>query len=157
MRARPSRFRFLIPKSDANSKFQIPNSKFGGGAVCILLAVSLSRLPFAAAEPWPVKFLDVADRAGLREPTVYGGVDRKRFIIETNGAGVAFLDYDNDGWVDALVLNGTRLKDGSRQEKAWPASEAPTNRLYRNNHDGTFADVTDRAGLRRTGFASSVC
>jgi enediyne biosynthesis protein E4 len=55
------------------------------------------------------------------------------------------------------VLSGTRLEEGARQEKAWPASEAPTSRLYRNNHDGTFADVTDRAGLRRTGFASSIC
>ena len=158
MRARPSRFRFLIPKSDANSKFQIPNSKFGGGAVCILLAVSLSRLPFAAAEPWPVKFLDVADRAGLREPTVYGGVDRKRFIIETNGAGVAFLDYDNDGWVDALVLNGTRLKEGTREPETYPPGQAPRPRLYRNNHDGSFADVSARAGLGSgEGWASGVC
>jgi hypothetical protein len=106
---------------------------------------------------WPVSLVDVAERAGLTGVSVYGGIDRKRFIIETNGAGVAFLDYDNDGWVDALVLSGTRLEEGARREKAWPAGEAPTNRLYRNNHDGTFADVTDRAGLRRTGFASSVC
>jgi hypothetical protein len=104
-----------------------------------------------------VSLVDVAERAGLRGVSVYGGVDRKRFIIETNGAGVAFLDYDNDGWVDALVLSGTRLEEGARQEKAWPAGQAPTNRLYRNKHDGTFADVTDQAGLRRTGFASSVC
>ena len=46
---------------------------------------------------WPVTFVDVADRAGLHAPSIYGGVDRKRFIIETNGAGVAFVDYDNDG------------------------------------------------------------
>src|SRR5438045_4287064 len=157
MRARPSRFRFLIPKSDANSKFQIPNSKFGGGAVCILLAVSLSRLPFAAAEPWPVKFLDVADRAGLREPTVYGGVDRKRFIIETNGAGVALLDYDNDGWIDALVLNGTRLKANAREAETYAEGQAPLSRLYRNNRDGTFSDVTSSAGLAAVGWASSVC
>jgi hypothetical protein len=104
-----------------------------------------------------VSLVDVAEKAGLRGVSVYGGLDRKRFIVETNGAGVAFLDYDNDGWLDALVLSGTRLEEGARREKAWPASEAPTNRLYRNNHDGTFADVTDRAGLRRTGFASSVC
>jgi len=52
--------------------------------------------------------------------TVYGGVDRKRFIIETNGAGVALLDYDNDGWIDALVLNGTRLKDGTRDTETYP-------------------------------------
>jgi hypothetical protein len=104
-----------------------------------------------------VSLVDIAEKAGLSGVSVYGGVDRKRFIIETNGAGVAFLDYDDDGWLDALVLSGTRLEDGARQEKAWPAGEAPTNRLYRNNHDGTFNDATDRAGLRRTGFASSVC
>src|SRR5438046_2402281 len=71
----------------------------------------------AAAPPdarrWPVTLVDVADRAGLREPSIYGGVDRKRFIIETNGAGAAFLDYDNDGWIDALVLSGTRLRQGT--------------------------------------------
>ena len=91
---------------------------------------------------------------GLTHPTVYGGVDRKRFIIETNGAGVALLDYDNDGWLDALVLSGTRLADGARADAAWPRGQAPTNRLYRNQHDGTFADVTDRAGLRRTAWSS---
>jgi hypothetical protein len=104
-----------------------------------------------------VSLVDVAEKAGLRGVSVYGGLDRKRFIIETNGAGVAFLDYDNDGWVDALVLSGTRLEEGARQEKAWPAGDAPTNRLYRSNRDGTFTDVTGRTGLRRTGFASSVC
>jgi enediyne biosynthesis protein E4 len=112
------------------------------------------------AEPspaWPVSLVDVAEKAGLKGVSVYGGLDRKRFIIETNGAGVALFDYDNDGWVDALVLSGTRLEEGARQEKVWPAREAPTNRLYRNNRDGTFTDVTDRARLRRTGFASSVC
>jgi enediyne biosynthesis protein E4 len=104
-----------------------------------------------------VSLVDVAEKAGLKSVSVYGGLDRKRFIIETNGAGVAFFDYDNDGWVDALVLSGTRLEEGARREKVWPAREAPTNRLYRNDRDGTFTDVTDRARLRRTGFASSVC
>src|SRR5712691_9044541 len=124
-----------------------------------LLRVLRVEEPVQAEAPaaWPVSLVDVAERAGLKGVSVYGGLDRKRFIIETNGAGVAFLDYDNDGWLDALVLSGTRLEEGARQEKAWPASEAPSNRLYRNNHDGTFTDVTDRAGLRRTGFASSVC
>ena len=56
------------------------------------------------------------ERAGLRDPVVYGGVDRKRFIIETNGSGVALVDYDNDGWLDALTLSGTRLEDGTRSE-----------------------------------------
>jgi hypothetical protein len=106
---------------------------------------------------WRVRLVDVAEPAGLKEPSIYGGLDRKRFIIETNGAGVAWVDYDNDGWVDALVLSGTRLEEGTRRDRAWPAGEAPTNRLYRNNHDGTFTDVTDEVGLRRTGWFSSVC
>ncbi|HUG55392.1 MAG TPA: CRTAC1 family protein [Vicinamibacteria bacterium] len=99
----------------------------------------------------------MAARSGLTHPSVYGGLDRKRFIIETNGAGVALFDADNDGWLDALVLGGTRLADTGRSEAAWPRGQAPTNRLYRNQRDGTFADVTDRAGLRRTAWSSSVC
>lgn len=106
---------------------------------------------------WPVRLTDVAERAGLRHASVYGGVDRKRFIIETNGAGVALLDYDRDGWLDALVLSGTRLSEGERREAAFTAGEAPSNRLYRNRGDGSFADVTDRVGLRHTGWASGVC
>jgi hypothetical protein len=110
-----------------------------------------------ASSPWPVSFTDIAGRAGLGKAIVYGGVDRKGFIIETNGAGVALVDYDRDGWLDALVLSGTMLEEGTREEKAYPAGSAPTNRLYRNRRDGTFQDVTDAAGLRRTGWASSVC
>jgi hypothetical protein len=74
-------------------------------------------------------------------------VDSKSYIIEVVGCGVAFLDYDNDGWLDLLVLNGTRLEG---------APPGTTNRLYRNNRDGTFTDVTEKAGLTRTGWASAV-
>ena len=102
-------------------------------------------------------FTDIAQRAGLRDPVVYGGIDRKRFIIETNGSGVALVDYDNDGWLDALTLSGTRLQEGTREEVAYASGTAPTNRLYRNKRNGTFEDVTEAAGLRRTGWASSVC
>ncbi len=104
------------------------------------------RLP---AAPFPVTFTDVAAQAGLTAPTIYGGVDTKRYIIETNGCGMAFFDYDNDGWVDILTLNGTRLE-------GFPKGQEPTNHLYRNNKNGTFTDVTDKAGLRRTGWASGV-
>jgi hypothetical protein len=93
----------------------------------------------------------------LTHPSIYGGIDRKRFIIETNGAGVAWLDYDGDGWVDALVLSGTRLADGERRDETFRPAEAPTNRLYRNQRNGTFVDVTDKVGLRRAGWASAVC
>jgi enediyne biosynthesis protein E4 len=122
------------------------------GVLCVKKAILAEPLP-----AWPVRFVDVAESVGLTGVSVYGGVDRKRFIIETNGAGVALLDYDGDGWLDALVLSGTRLEEGTRREKAWPPGEAPTNRLYRNERGRSFTDVTDRAGLRRTGFASSVC
>ncbi len=112
----------------------------------------------AASQPssWTVGFTDIAARAGLRDPVVYGGIERKRFIIETNGPGVALIDYDNDGWLDALTLSGTRLREGTRDEVQYAPGTAPTNRLYRNMR-GTFTDVTDAAGLRRTGWASSVC
>jgi len=104
--------------------------------VCAVLAYAI--LPggrIRAADTWPVTFVDVADRAGLRAASIYGGVDRKRFILEANGAGTAFVDYDNDGWVDALVLNGVRLRDGTRQTETYAPGSAPTPHLYRNNHD----------------------
>jgi hypothetical protein len=135
-----------------------PATRRISGAWAVLLA---AWWPAASAQPgtppWPVSLVDVADRAGLREPSVYGGVDRKRFIIETNGAGVALLDYDNDGWLDALVLSGTRLQEASRATQTFAGGKAPLSRLYRNNHDGTFSDATSRAGLNASGWASGVC
>jgi len=73
----------------------------------------------AAPSEWRVLFVDVAKSAGLTETTVYGGLERKRFIIETNGSGVAWIDYDNDGWIDALVPSGTQLEEGTRRERSW--------------------------------------
>jgi hypothetical protein len=97
--------------------------------------------------PFHARLTDVAAQAGLTRPTVYGGAQEKRYIIEVVGCGVAFFDYDNDGWLDVLILSGTRL-DG--------APPGTTNRLYKNNRDGTFTDVTEKAGLVRTGWASAV-
>lgn len=102
------------------------------------------------ADNFQVTFVDVARTSGLTEPIVYGGTDRKRYIIETNGCGVAFIDYDNDGWVDILLLNGTRLE-------GFPKGKEPTVRLYRNKRDGSFTDATSASGLARTGWASGVC
>lgn len=97
--------------------------------------------------PFHAQFTDVASSAGLHAPVIYGPADHKTYILETTGCGCAFIDYDNDGWMDLLVLCGTRFDD--------PPKDA-TNRLYHNNRDGTFTDVTDKAGLRRTGWASAV-
>lgn len=96
--------------------------------------------------PFHARFIDIAEAAGLRAPVTYGEPDRKDYILETVGCGVGFLDYDNDGRLDILILSGTRREA--------PVADA-TNRLYRNNGDGTFTDVTDKAGLRRQGWASS--
>ena len=102
-------------------------------------------------------FTDIAEAAGLTVPSIYGGLERKRFIIETNGAGVAWVDVDHDGWLDALVLGGTRLAEGARAEDPAIAAAGPTTRLYRNSGRGTFTDITAQAGLGLTVFASSVC
>jgi len=122
----------------------------------LLLAASCLFAP-PTPPPWTVTLVDVAADAGLRAASIYGGVDRKRFIIETNGAGVAFVDVDNDGWPGALVLGGVRLKNGTREIEPYPAGSAPTSHLYRNNRNGTFTDVTARAGLTASGWASGVC
>jgi hypothetical protein len=100
-----------------------------------------------SGRPFSAHFIDVAKEAGLKEPIVYGGIDTKNYIVEVVGAGVAFIDYDNDGWMDLLVLHGTKLE-----------ADPPrvTNHLYKNNRDGTFTDVTAKAGLTRAGWASSV-
>ncbi|MBL8232137.1 MAG: CRTAC1 family protein [Bryobacterales bacterium] len=101
----------------------------------------------ASGLPFHAKFTDVAARAGLTAPSIYGEVSKKDYILEAVGCGVAFFDYDNDGWLDILVLSGTRFGEA-------PASA--TNRLYKNNRDGTFTDVTKQAGLMKTGWATGV-
>lgn len=91
--------------------------------------------------------MDVAAQAGLAKPVIYGRADSFTYIVEAIGCGAAFLDYDNDGWLDILILGGGR----------WGV-ETPdsTNRLYKNNRDGTFTEVTEKAGLSRSGWFSGV-
>ncbi len=104
--------------------------------------------PAPSGRPFNARFVDVATSAGLTVPTIYGGVERKKYILESTGCGCAFIDYDNDGWMDIFLLCGTRIEG--------PPPGA-TNRLYKNNRDGTFTDVTEKAGLRAIGWASGVC
>lgn len=101
-----------------------------------------------SGRPFYAHFVDVAAAAGLNAPTIYGGVESKKYILEATGCGCAFFDYDNDGWMDIFLLTGTRL-DGAPPDA--------TNRLYKNNRDGTFTDVTEKAGLRAVDWASGVC
>ncbi len=100
-----------------------------------------------SGRPFLARFTDVAQQAGLREPVIYGEVEGKTYILEVVGCGAALLDYDNDGWIDLFVPTGTRLAG---------APPGTTNRLYKNNRDGTFTDVTEKAGLVHTGWASAV-
>ena len=88
--------------------------------------------------PFNSTFTDVAAKAGLRAVTIYGESDHKEYIVETLGCGCAFFDFDNDGWLDIFLLSGTRLAD---------APAGASNRLFKNNRDGTFTDVTERAGI----------
>ncbi|MCC6369127.1 MAG: CRTAC1 family protein [Bryobacterales bacterium] len=97
--------------------------------------------------PFRSRFTDVAQQAGLKEIVICGHPGRADYITEVMSCGAAFLDYDNDGWMDILVLSGSRLGD--------PPKNA-SNRLYKNNRDGTFTDVTEKAGLFRTGYAYGV-
>jgi enediyne biosynthesis protein E4 len=103
-----------------------------------------------SAIPPKVNFIDIAGRAGLSSKTVAGGEQRKRYIIETTGSGAAFFDYDNDGWPDIFLVNGTTL-DGP------PKGQEPTGHLYHNNRDGTFTDVTKKAGVALNGWGQGVC
>src|SRR5712664_2555808 len=118
----------------------------------VSLAVAMGRS--SSQKPQPPKrlayFIDIAKEAGLTMMDVFGGVDTKKYIIETTGTGVAIFDYDNDGWPDVFIVNGTTLE-------GFPAGKAPTNHLYHNNHDGTFTDVTEKTGLARTGWGQGVC
>jgi hypothetical protein len=110
-------------------------------------AKPLARRP-PSGRPFDAHLVDVSSAAGLSAPTIYGGVENKKYILESTGCGCAFIDYDNDGWMDLFLLSGTRLEG---------APAGATNRLYKNNRDGTFTDVTEKAGLGAAGWASAVC
>ncbi len=101
--------------------------------------------------PLGVQFINVAREAGLRAKTIFGSENKNKFLLETTGCGAAFFDYDNDGWLDIFLVNGTRF------EAKYSKGAEPTNRLYKNNRDGTFTDVTAKAGLLRTGWGQGVC
>ena len=109
--------------------------------------------PYPPAKTYaaPAWFLDVAPKAGLTMQNVNGDTATKKYIIETTGSGAAVFDYDNDGWPDILLLNGSTLP--GEPEPAAP----PTSHLYHNNHDGTFTDVTASSGLDLPGWAQGVC
>jgi hypothetical protein len=97
-----------------------------------------------------VTFVDTAKEAGLNAVTIFGGEHKNKYLLETTGCGVAFYDYDNDGWLDIFLVNGWRLE-------GFPKGQEPVCHLFKNNRDGTFTDVTQKAGLARSGWGQGVC
>ncbi|WP_263373143.1 CRTAC1 family protein [Granulicella aggregans] len=101
--------------------------------------------------PLGVTFTDVAAQAGLTLETIYGGKLTNKYLLETTGCGLAFYDYDNDGWQDLFFVNGWRLE-------GFPAGSEPRCHLFKNNRDGTFTDVTKGSGLEhKTGWGQACC
>jgi enediyne biosynthesis protein E4 len=109
--------------------------------------LGLTNLSPTKAAPFS-RFVDVTANAGLTQTMFYGDPIHNTYIIEVNGAGCAFFDYDNDGWMDAFILGGRRLEG---------IPPGASNRLYHNNRNGTFTDVTEKAGLIDAGWACGVC
>jgi hypothetical protein len=100
----------------------------------------------------PVIFKDVSEKAGLAKWTHMMGTPEKKYIIETDGSGVGLLDYDNDGWLDIYIVNGSTFN-------AMDGKETPPHAaLFHNNHDGTFTDVAAKAGVTndRWGIGAAV-
>ena len=95
-------------------------------------------------------FEDIAKQAGITMQNFYGSDTHKEFIIETTGNGSIVFDYDNDGWPDIFLPNGSTVE-------GFPKGKEPTGHLYHNNHDGTFTDVTAKAGLARAGWGQGGC
>ena len=100
--------------------------------------------------PLGVRFVDVATQSGLNVKTIYGGEHTNKYLLETTGCGVAFYDYDQDGWLDIFLVNGWRLE-------GFPQGGEPSCHLFKNNRDGTFLDVTAKAGLARQGWGQACC
>jgi len=98
--------------------------------------------------PFDSSLVNVAAKAGLHAPVIFGDEGKADYILESIGCGAAFLDYDNDGWLDILMLTGRR--------RTGPTPPSATIRLYKNNRDGTFTDVTAHSGLGRSVWAFGV-
>jgi len=120
------------------------------GLLVSLIAWLITTTPPAAREQRAVTFTDVASQAGLNSVNVSGGLKTKKYLMETTGNGLAWIDYDRDGYPDLFLVTGTTIE-------GFPPGQEPSNRLYHNNGDGTFTDVTAKAGLLHSGWGQGAC
>ena len=121
-------------------------------AACAVFGLTLRAqqpYPATAKHPTPAWFVDVAAKAGIAVRNVNGSATVKKYIVEATGSGVGIIDYDRDGWEDIFLVNGAELSPVGK--------DAPSNHLFHNNHDGTFTDVTAKAGLVSSGWGQGVC
>ena len=130
-----------------NRRRWLTNLAAAGASVLLRPLRSFS---LAAPPAYLPRYVDVAKQAGLLAQTVLVGHESKDFLLSTTGGGIALFDYDNDGWLDIFVVNGWGLTEFRKGQE-------PTNHLYRNNRNGTFTDVTAKAGLIRHGWGQGVC
>jgi enediyne biosynthesis protein E4 len=142
----------LGPVSFVRAGSGAPRTGAGVAFVGVFAAACLAGHLLSGDTPPPIdfSFVNVAREAGLDAVTVYGGAASNKYLLETTGTGVAAIDYDGDGRLDLFFVNGSRLE-------GFPAGRAPTNHLYRNNGDGTFEDVTAKAGLEASGWGQGAC
>src|SRR5437868_7288068 len=115
----------------------------------MLAAAAVLALAFASA---PSQFVETGASSGLKFQFQNSATSRK-YLIETMGGGLAIFDYDNDGWPDVFFVNGAALHDP--QPDSPPPDKSATkfwNRLFRNNRDGSFTDVTEASGLKGRGY-----
>ena len=127
---------------------EAPQSQMGGGGVNTgqphAAVLDKEHRPITAGgfvKTGPIIFQDIAAKAGLSTWKHTMGTAEKRYIIETNGSGVGLIDYDNDGWLDIYLVNG------STADALNGKAPAPKAALFHNNHDGTFTDVAAKAGV----------
>ena len=115
-----------------------------------LAGFAMTALAAVVAPVFKADFHDIAISSGLSAANVYGGLDRKDYILETTGNGVAIFDYDGDGRNDIFIANGTRLNASAAAGKDLP-------QLYHNEGNGHFKNVAAQAGFKRAGWAQGVC
>jgi len=136
-----------------SEKFLFPGVSAAGCALAIIVfaqAPNASKDNQRTVKPNKVHFENIARQAGLTALNSYGGDKHKEFIIETTGNGAVIFDYDNDGWPDIFLPNGSRIE-------GFPEGQEPSGHLYHNNQNGSFTDVTAMAGLAHPGWGQGAC